>query len=104
RGNSNASGTLPRAGELAFRTPHPATIATVCAVNPVVEAPGEAVEQRLDVQFVHVVRRVIAGDTGEHHLAHVGHAIAVRVLAVKNVGCRTDNHAAVPTHHRGRPR
>ena len=73
-------------------------------MNPVVEAPGEAVEQRLDVQFVHVVRRVIAGDTGEDRLAHVANAVTVRVLAVKNVGRRADEDAAVPTNHRCRPR
>src|SRR5690606_29954921 len=61
-------------------------------VNPVVETPAERVE--------HAFSRMVAGESGEDRLAHVGAAVAVGVFAVEDFGDRSDEYASVPAGHR----
>ena len=74
------------------------------AVDPVVEAPAEAVQHGLHVELVGAVRGVVAGEPGKHHFSRVGFAIAVGVFEVENVGGGGHKDPAVPAEHAGGPR
>ncbi len=62
-------------------------------VDPVVE-PEE--------RSIHRVLRVRAGEAREDDATHVGAAVAVGVLEVKEIRRRGDEHAPFPSHHAGR--
>ena len=64
------------------------------AVNAVVQAPRQAVHERLAVEPVALV-----AEAGEHDLPEVGHAVAVPILQVDEVGLETDVDAAVIGDH-----
>src|ERR1041385_5429362 len=68
-------------------------VAAVAAVNAIVQAPAQA---------VHVAVGHAEGEPLEHHLAHVGLAIAVGVLQENNFRRRSYEEAAVPRADRGR--
>ena len=100
----HAVALTPLAGEGRIQPAHLATAAAAGSMNAVVERPVERVHHRLDVQLVRRVWRVVAGKAAEDHFAHVGDAIAVRILEIENVRRGTDEHAAVPADDRSRPR
>jgi hypothetical protein len=69
-------------------------------VNAVVEAPGEAVGQALDVELL---GRQSGAEAGEDGAADVGDAVALRVLQVNDVGRGDDEDAAVVAADSSRP-
>ena len=76
-----------------------AAIATRRAMDAMVQAPGETIEQLLNVEPLHPLAK-----PGEHPLALIRHAIAVCVLEINNVRRRAHEHAALPADDRRRPR
>ena len=69
-----------------------AAVGCGAAVDSVVHAPVEAVEQRLHVQLVGGVAK-----PAEDNLADIGLVVAVRVLEIDNVGRSRDKDSAVVT-------
>src|SRR5437763_12024013 len=67
-------------------------------MDSIVKAPGEAVEQLLDIQAIHLVAK-----SGEDHFADVCHTISVSVIQKQNVGRSSNKNTALPTNHRRRP-
>ena len=69
------------------------------AVDAIVEAPVQRVDERL-----HVEPRRAAAETGEDYLALVRLAVAIRILQPEDVGRRADEDAAAVADDRGGPR
>ena len=70
-----------------------AAVAAGASVDPVIEAPLQAVEQLLDVVQV---------EAGVEGAATVGLAVAIGVFEVEEVRGDRDEQAAFPRHHRRR--
>ena len=89
-GAANRDGRLGPPGRMAA-----AMVAAVGGVDPVVDAPREAVD---------VVLGVLDREAGEQDVARVGHPVAIRVAQVQDVGRRGHQHAVPPRQDRCRIR
>src|SRR5439155_17671824 len=63
-----------------------------CAVNPPIEAPGEA---------VHFPLLIFRAETGEEHFFHISLAVAVGDLGIENVRSCAYKSPPLPGHHAG---
>src|SRR5262245_42582216 len=68
------------------------------AMNAVIQAPNKGIQHSLDVDALHAL-----GETGENDFTHVGFAVTVCILEIKNVRRGAYKNAAPVTEDRGGP-
>ena len=73
-------------------------------VNPVIQAPAQAVQHCLHVQLVHTIRREVDAESGKHLRAGVGLPITVAVPAEEYVRRCSNVEPAIRPEDARRPR